>query len=317
MGLGVYEGGPVLPQPGFPQLWLCTGGPRVAPRGRAESRLSPPLSPHPAPQAEKVSQICRNRSGGGGSDTVTALMSPLRVPQVLPSPRGHGPTTALPLTRARRGGDNAKIFPSPPPSCPRGPWKRRSSERPRARHTELQPLPSSPGTGGWGVSPGLRGLCQGVRGEPGRFLNSRADSCRASCGFPLRSPPGAVTPSTHTPAPRVIPPRRHPPGAGGESLGQSELLGTPAPTLYPAFIIHPTPTLHQSLHPLCTPNTPRAPLNTPNTPVTLLSALPTPPAPPVLPQCPGGGDTGPPTVGHSQPTAAPGGRRMQLLGVTG
>lgn len=134
------------------------GAPPVAPRGWVESRL-PPILP---PKRRKLVKSAETATGGG-SDAVTALMSPLHVPQVLPSPRGHGPTAALPLTRARRG-DNAKIFPSPPPSCPHGPWSRRSSERPRARHTMLRPLPSSPLTWGWGSlqsSGGCAGECRG------------------------------------------------------------------------------------------------------------------------------------------------------------
>lgn len=172
------------------------GPPLVAPRGPGRVTPTPPILP---PKRRKLVKSAET-AAGGGSDTVTALMSPLHVPQVLPSPLGHGPTAALPLTRATRG-DNAKIFPSPPPSCPHGPWSQRGAERPRARHTELRPLPVQPSHTGLGVPPGPRGLRRGVQGEPARFLSSGVDSCRASCGFPLHSPPGAVTPSTHTQRP--------------------------------------------------------------------------------------------------------------------
>ena len=116
-------GGPVLPRPRFPRLWLCARG-----LSRSRGPPNPPSCCSPGPGAappvpslppgvEKVSQICRNRSGGGGCVSAAALMSPLHIPQVLRrchSPGAAVPTAALPLTRARRG-DNAKIFPLPAP----------------------------------------------------------------------------------------------------------------------------------------------------------------------------------------------------------
>lgn len=80
----------------------------------------------------------------------------------------------------------------------------------------------------------------------------------------LRFPPALTSRCCHAKCPhakpRVNPARRHPPGAGGEPLEQSELLGSPAPTLRPVFAIDPTPTVHRSLHALCTPNAPPVPL---------------------------------------------------------
>lgn len=216
----------------------------------------------------------------------------------------------------------------------------------------LHPVPTVPGAGGarrghvrgtrscsriqpshvgLGVPAELRGVRRGLQGEPGRFLSSGADSCRASCGFPLRSPPGAVTPSAHMPALRVNPPRCHPPGAGGE------LEGSPWGSVSCWAPPHPPCTQSLPCTPpqLCTsPCTPFTPLTPPLCPSEHTAHpshsalhLPTPPAPPVLPPVPEGsvrvgGDTEPPTMGHSQPhssacrkeDAAPGGDGVRSPG---
>lgn len=229
------------------------------------------LPPHPAPQAEKVSQICRNRRGGRQRHCHRSDVTPAHPTGAAITTPGPRSCRLFAINSCEKGGIMQKYFLPhlhPVPTVP---------ERPRAGHTEPQPLPSSPPVS-LGVPPGLRGLRQGGRGEPGRFLSSGVDSCRASCGFPLLSPPAAVTPSTHTPVPKGEPTPLPPTGSWRGA--PRELLGSSAPTLHPFFATHPTPTLHQSLHPKCPPC---APLNTTHTPVTLCppSASCTPCAAPV------------------------------------
>lgn len=302
-GAGDARGGSCPPSAPFPTaVALCQGPPLLLPGGRVESRLPP----HPAPQAEKVSQICRNRSGGRQRHCHHFDVTPARPTgaAITPGPRSH---CRFAINSCEKGGIMQKYFLPhlhPVPTVPGagGAW------RGHVRGTRSCGRCVQPSQVGLGVPPGLRGLCRGVQGEPGRFLSSGVDSCRASCGFPLHSPPGAVTPSTHTPVPRVNPPCHHPAGAGGEPLGQRELHPPctrslpyiPPPLCTPK--VGPPPPLHPKRHP-------RAPLSTPHTPHTLLSALPPPPAPPVLPQ--GSVPQDSPSWDIPNPTAVPGGRRMQ------
>lgn len=257
-------------------------------------RVTPTTIPHPAPQAEKVSQICRNRSKGGRQRHCHRFdVTPARPTgaAITPGPRSH---RRFAINSCEKGRIMQKKYflphLHPVPTVPAQPagLGEATCEAHGAAAASIQPCP--PGAGGLSRAPG----------SGGRFLSSGADSCRASCGFPLRSPPSAVTPSAHAPVPRVNPPRRQPPGAGGGSPWGSVSCWAPLHPPCTQSLPYIPPTLCTAP---CTPFAPQmppcAPLNTPHTPHTLLSALPTPPCVAPVPQgsVPGRGDTEPPHHG--------------------